>query len=190
MPGLAYGQKVYNPGMSQKLDKYARDFALWRDWAAINYAAATRLFETGDPFLLFPAATLGHHSLEMYLKSALIANGMTVFDPKKIKLLDPGVNLTKDFCAWGHKLIELANQLEKLSPNFNLSNKMDFVGYVVLKEPMTIAEGLQIFEPFFSELRYPQEMMKVAGLGYEEKLLLDALVTELRHARFHWNRSP
>jgi HEPN domain-containing protein len=67
-----------------KLDKYARDAALWRDWAAINYSAAKTLFESGDAFLLLPAATLGHHALEMYLKSALIAHGMTVFDPKKV----------------------------------------------------------------------------------------------------------
>jgi hypothetical protein len=80
--------------------------------------------------------------------------------------------------------------LEKVHPNFNLSREMDFVGYVVLKEPMTVKKGLQIFEPFFSELRYPREMKLVAGLGYEEKLLLDALVNELRHPRLHWNHSP
>jgi hypothetical protein len=176
--------------MSLKLDKYARDFKLWRDWAAINYAAATTLFETHDPFLLFPAATLGHHALEMYLKSALIVKGMTVFDPTKIKSLEPGTNLTTGFCAWGHGLIKLAKQLEKLSPNFELSKELDFVGYVVLEGPMTLEEGLRIFDPFFSELRYPQEMKKVAGLEYEEKVLLDALVKELRYARFHWNNSP
>jgi hypothetical protein len=176
--------------MRMKLDKYARDFRLWRDWAAINYAAATKLFETDDAFLLFPAATLGHHALEMYLKSALIANGMTVFDPTKIKLLEPEINLTAGSCAWGHGLVELAQQLEKLSPNFNLSKDMDFVGYVTLKEPMTVKEGLQIFEPFFSELRYPRELKQVAGIGFEEKFLLDALVGELRHPRLSCNRAP
>jgi hypothetical protein len=54
-----------------KLDKYARDFGLWRDWATINYQAAKKLFESGDPFRFFQAATLGHHALEMYPKSAL-----------------------------------------------------------------------------------------------------------------------
>jgi hypothetical protein len=43
------------------------------------------LFETGDPFLLFPAATLGHHALEMYLKAAPISNGRTVFNPNELK---------------------------------------------------------------------------------------------------------
>jgi hypothetical protein len=54
-----------------KLDRYARDYALWRDSASITYTAATTLFDTGDPFLMFPAATLGHHALEMYLKAGL-----------------------------------------------------------------------------------------------------------------------
>jgi hypothetical protein len=84
-----------------KLDKYARDFALWRDWAAIDYKAATTLFETHDPFLLFPAATLGHHALEMYLKSALIVNGLTIFDPNRLRFLDPRINLPAADCAWG-----------------------------------------------------------------------------------------
>jgi hypothetical protein len=63
----------YNPHV--KRDKYARNFRVSRDWAAINYRAAETLFRADDPFLWFPAATLGHHALEMYLKSALIANG-------------------------------------------------------------------------------------------------------------------
>ena len=66
--------------MSITLDKYARDYAAWRDFAAIDYHAAIRLFEIDDPFMYFAATTLGHHALEMYLKSALILNGMAVFD--------------------------------------------------------------------------------------------------------------
>src|SRR5271170_5476357 len=107
-----------------KLDNYARDFALWRDMAAINYRAAKTLFKTGDPFLLFPAATLGHHALEMYLKSALIANGMTIFDPKKVKLLEAGVNLVAADCAWGHVLVRLAEQLAQRNRSFDLAKKM------------------------------------------------------------------
>jgi HEPN domain-containing protein len=176
--------------MDMKLDNYARDFALWRDWAAINYRAAKVLFETGDPFLLFPAATLGHHALEMYLKSALITTGMTVFDPKRVQSLDPRTDLGPDDCVWGHELMKLAIVLEKRRPEFRLSKQMDLIGYVVMKEPMTVEEGLKIFDPFFSELRYPQEMKEVEGLGGEHKLLLDSLVRELRHARFQWNQSP
>jgi hypothetical protein len=171
--------------MTPKLDKYARDFELWRDWAAINYKAAKVLFATGDPFLLFPAATLGHHALEMYLKSALIANGLTVVDPKVVERLED-TKLTKDDCAWGHDLVKLARILASRRPEFDLSKKMKLVGYVVLKEPMAVEEGLSIFDPFFSELRYPQEMKTVDGPGGEHELLLDSLVGELRQARFQW----
>jgi hypothetical protein len=57
-----------------------------------------------------------------------------------------------------------------------------------MEEPMTIKEGLAVFDPFFTELRYPQEMKNCDGLGEDHKYLLDALVAELRHARFQWNR--
>jgi hypothetical protein len=173
-----------------QLDKYARDFRLWRDWAAIDYQAASILFGTHDPFLLFPAATLGHHALEMYLKSALVVNGLTIFDPKKVKLLDPQVNLVAADCAWGHDLVELAKRLAQRSGTFDPSRQMGIVGYLAMKEPMTIEEGLSIFDPFFRELRYPQEINKVDGIGEEHKRLLDSLVSELRHARLKWNQLP
>ena len=165
--------------MSVTLDKYARDFALWRDWAAINYRAALRLFETGDPFLWFPAATLGHHALEMYLKSAMIANGMTVFDPNKVKALDPGIDLRAEECAWGHILVQLAEKLSQRNPEFDISRQIDFIG-VAIEGPLTIREGLNIFDPFFSELRYPREMKSIEGLGEEHRYLLDSLVREIK----------
>jgi hypothetical protein len=155
--------------------------------AAINYSAAKVLFETGDPFLLLPAATLGHHALEMYLKAALIANGLTVFDPRKVPQLDEGANLEADDCAWGHELVKLARILERRRPDFRLSRQMKLVGYMAIREPMTLEEGLAIFDPFSSELRYPQEMNQVERLGGEHKLLLDSLVRELRPARSQWN---
>jgi hypothetical protein len=71
--------------MGNTPDNYSRDWWLWRNWAAIDYRGCKILFQTGDPFLFFPAATLGHHAPEMYLKSALIVNDMTLFDPQKIK---------------------------------------------------------------------------------------------------------
>ena len=172
-----------------KLDNYARDFELWRDWAAINYRAAITLFETNDPFLFFPAATLGHHALEMYLKSAMIANGMTVFKREDVTSLDPGISLAEADCVWGHSLVKLAEALAKRNAIFDPLRQMDVLGYLTLNEPMTIREGLGIFDPFFSELRYPQEMKQCGGLGEHHKYLLDSLVTEMRHARFHWNRA-
>jgi hypothetical protein len=67
------------------LDKYARDPKAWKAFADHNYAASVHLFESHNPFLIFNAATLGHHCLEMYLKAALICEGCAVFDPKKVK---------------------------------------------------------------------------------------------------------
>jgi hypothetical protein len=57
------------------IDKYATDARAWRDWAKINYVASKQLFASGNPFLYFPAATLGHHALEMYLKAPSSARG-------------------------------------------------------------------------------------------------------------------
>src|SRR5260370_26982018 len=104
-----------------------------------------------------------------------MVGGMTVFDPRKVGSVDPAVNLAAADCAWGHDLVALAQQLAVRSPALDLSKPMAFVGYVTLREPMTVEEGLNIFDPFFSELRYPQEMKQVDGLGPEHKLLLDSL---------------
>jgi len=124
------------------------------------------------------------------LKSALIAKGLTVFDPAKLKRLDPGgIVLTREDCAWGHELVKLAKQLEQRSRNLDLSKELIPVGFITMKEPMTLEDGLQVFDPFFTELRYPQQMNKVDGIGFEHRQLLEILVKELRHARFEWNQS-
>jgi hypothetical protein len=93
---------------SPQLDKYAKDARAWQDCAKINYTASAHLFGSCSLFLYFTAATLGHHALEMYLKSALICEGMTVFNPVILKSLDPGLELTRSDCAWGHNLVALA----------------------------------------------------------------------------------
>jgi len=36
-----------------------------------------------------------------------------------------------------------------------------------------------LFDPFFSELRYPQELKKLEGVSEDEELLLDGLVQVL-----------
>jgi len=61
---------------TMKLDKYARDGRAWRDFAKVAYTGAVHLFGSANLFLVFPAATLAHHALEMYLKAALIAEGV------------------------------------------------------------------------------------------------------------------
>ena len=169
--------------MHVTLDKYARDYALWRDFAAIDYHAAIRLFETDDPFMYFPAATLGHHALEMYFKSALILSGMTVFNPKKLKELDPSVALAADDCAWGHNLVQLGKLFAVRSPHFDMSATLPVIGLVTIQEPIAVEQGLAIFDPFFTELRYPREMRVMSGLGPEHRLLLDELVRVLQQAR-------
>ena len=165
------------------LDKYARDYQLWRDYAAFNYHAAILLFESGNPCAYFPAATLGHHALEMYLKSALILSGMTVFNPKKLKELDTSIAVAEADCAWGHNLVGFAKQLAARTTHLQLAARLPIMGLVVLKEPMTVEAGLAIFDPFFTELRYPQENKLVTGLGHEHGLLLKALVEVLQYVR-------
>lgn len=164
---------------ASQLDKYARDPRAWRDFASINHLASTSLFDSGNPFLYLTAATLGHHSLEMYLKAALICEGMTVFDPHKINSLDPSVGLKRTDCAWGHSLVDLAAELSKRRPDFDLSAQLN-IPSVVLRMPMTMREAFAMFDPFFSELRYPQELKNMEGVGEEERLVLDELVARLK----------
>ena len=165
---------------SPQLDKYARDARAWRDWAKVNYSASAELFASGNPFLYFSAATLGHHALEMYLKSALICEGMTVFNPVILRSLNPGFGLTRSNCAWGHSLVGLADQLSKKRSDFNLSAEMNIPESLVLPMPMTVEAGFALFDPFFSELRYPQELKKLEGVGKDERFVLDELVLRLQ----------
>lgn len=53
------------------------------------------MFRSGNFFLWFPAAILGHQALEMYLKAALIVRGRSI-SPNDV---------------WGHDLTLLAKQL-------------------------------------------------------------------------------
>jgi hypothetical protein len=165
-----------------KLDKYACDPKAWKAFADHNYAASIYLFESHNPFLIFNAATLGHHCLEMYLKAALICEGCTVFDPNKIKHLDTSVKLQSSDCAWGHDLVALAKQLAARCPNFDLSEQMSFLlpwhlwGH---EGPPTVERGFEVFNPFFSELRYPQSLT-MGGVGEDDKLPLQELVSRLQ----------
>jgi hypothetical protein len=72
---------------SPQLDRFARDARAWKHCAEINYIASGHLFASSNLFVYFTAATLGHHALEMYLKSALICEGMTVFNPVIVESL-------------------------------------------------------------------------------------------------------
>jgi hypothetical protein len=161
---------------SPQLDKFAKDARAWRDWAKVNYMASTHLFASDNQLLYLPAATLGHHALEMYLKSALICEGLTVFNPVILKSLNGTVELTRSDCAWGHNLVELAEQLAERRKEFNLDAEMDIRECHALLMPMTLRAGFALFDPFSSELRYPQELKKLGGVCEDEKLVLDVLV--------------
>ena len=165
---------------SPQLDKYARDARAWRDCAKINYTASAHLFGTSNLFLFFTAAALGHHALEMYLKSALICEGMTVFNPVILKSLNPGLALKRSDCAWGHDLADLARRLSEKRSDFDLQAEMNIRECLVLPMPMTVEDGFALFDPFFSELRYPQELKKLGSVGYDEKLVLDELILRLQ----------
>jgi hypothetical protein len=56
-------------------DKYLNDPTAWFQNAQNVRSASAELFRSGNPFKWFPAALLGHHALEMFLKAALIRQG-------------------------------------------------------------------------------------------------------------------
>jgi len=169
------------PKQTLQLDKYARDAKTWWIYAQANYDGARVLFthEERNLTLCFPAAMLGHHALEAFLKTALICEGITIFDSLKLGRLDPPTSLQEEDCAWGHHLGELAKKLAKRRPDFDLSKVLPGRYFFPRAEPITIQSGLALFDPYFWELRYPQAMKELDSIGPQDVLLLDALVAEL-----------
>jgi len=161
---------------SRKLDKFARDAREWRLSAESNHCAATALFEDGRFHLWFPAATLGHGAIEMFLKAALIYQGMTVCDPRRIPIVEK--SLTKNDCIWGHDLVTLAGVLCERCEQFELDAPIRRCIYY--DEDLTVRRGLEIFDPFFSELRYPHESGDTDCLGPEHRRILDDIVAKIR----------
>ena len=160
------------------LDRYARSAPEWCVLGYYNYAASRALFESGDSSLWFPAATLGHHALEMFLKAVLIHEGMTAFDPGKIKQLDPTLSLTKGDCVWGHALVVLAKKVAGKRADFHLGTVLS-CSVVRERAPINLLRGFEIFDPFLSELRYPQQLQNVEGLGVCHGELLGHLFAHL-----------
>ena len=159
-----------------KLDRFACDPDAWFASARFTHAASQTLFNDGNIVVVFAAATLGHHCLEMFLKTALICEGMTACNPAHAKVF----GITRDDCAWGHDLLELARLLTKYRPDFDLATKIDVRGYWPHKTPMTIGDGLALFQPFFDELRYPHEKELMEGIGQDEVIVLDSLVASMK----------
>jgi hypothetical protein len=111
----------------------------------------------------------------MYLKAALICEGLAVCEPRQASML----GLIADDCAWGHGLVGLARQLTSRRKDFDLAASLDLPDCPGVTMPKTLLAGLELFDPFFSELRYPQKLKKLEGVGQEEKLVLDRLVALL-----------
>jgi hypothetical protein len=163
-----------------QFDKYARDARAWLGFAICHDSAAQLVFGNENPNLWFSAAILGHHALEMYLKAALISEGFVIFDPAKVKELDPALGIQKHDCAWAHKLIVLARQLAEKRPEFDLAAPANFPCYWFHEVPQTLEGGFGIFDSFFFELRYPTELRDLKGVGQHERELLNELVESLQ----------
>jgi hypothetical protein len=160
------------------LDKYARDAATWLSYGNVIYSAARVLFDAANasPELYFSAATLGHSCLEVLMKAILIQEGMVSFDPRLIKRLTGTVLQEKD-CVWGHSLMKLAEELERRT-KFSLAEEMEYSG-IVHPAPFTVRQGLELFDPFFEELRYPHGLERVTGFGGGDEHILDELVSRI-----------
>ncbi len=160
------------------LDKYARDASAWRDRAAIAYDAARILFTHENALMMcFEAAPVAHHALEMFLKAALINEGYTIFNPNKLSQLDPSEKLDEAHCAWNHNLVDLARALSARRSEFDLSAELIVRWYVHVREGvLTVESAFAMFDPFFFELRYPQTLDELDGIGPDDVRVLDSLV--------------
>ena len=131
--------------MNRKNDPIA-----WFQSAENMRTAAVELFRSGNPLLWFPAALLGHQALEMFLKAALIREGLEVGPPPK-------------GTVWGHRLICLGEKLTAIGKN---------------KLPDVCFETLAYFDECFKELRYPTVRAKGnLKLGENEAERLEAAVS-------------
>lgn len=165
-------------GQPVTFDKYARDAETWFSYGNVIYSAARVLFDSAkaSPDLYFSAATLGHSCLEVLMKAILIQEGMVSFDPRLIKRLT-GTVLKKRDCVWGHSLMKLAENLEQRT-KFSLAEEMEYHS-IEHPAPFTVRQGLQLFDPFFEELRYPHSLERVKGFGGGDEHILDELVSRI-----------
>jgi HEPN domain-containing protein len=153
------------------IDKYTQDAREWRMAAERTFEAGTLLFNhLNNPFLYFSAALLGHHALEMLLKSALIREGYPLEKGK-----------TEEGCVWGHDLEKLAALLASKRPDFSLQIPLR------LEIPLLSCKTyLGRYNAFFNELRYPGASPNVDSLGPggEEAALLAELMDGIRPFAF------
>ena len=153
-----------------RTDKYTQDAREWRMAAERTLRAATLLFNLNDPFVWFSAALLGHHALEMLLKSALIRAGCPVEKGK-----------TEAGFVWGHDLDKLAKLLASKRQDFSLQISPH------LEMPLiSCTTYLARYDVFFNELRYPNASPNVDSLGpgRDEAELLAELMDGIRPLAF------
>lgn len=153
------------------IDEHTRDAREWRLAAERTFRAAIFLFELDSrPFLWFSAALLGHHALEMLIKSALIREGFPVEKGK-----------TKEGFVWGHNLEELAKLLaskqKDFSPQIRTHREIPLISRTTY---------LARYDTFFDELRYPSSSPNVdsLGSGRDEADLLAELMNRIRPFAF------
>jgi hypothetical protein len=164
-----------------QLDKYARDARTWEQAAWFSHAGAVQLFTCDNKIVTcIPAATLAHHALEMFLKAALIIEGMTVFNSKHLHRLDPAVGLTKRDCIWGHQLVGHAKLLSARRPEFDLNDASKIPFHFPHEGPMSLERGFAVFDPFFFELRYPGKLVDMDSVGPDDVRMFQCLVDAIR----------
>lgn len=135
-----------------------------------TFQAATLLFDLNIPLVWFSAALLGHHALEMLIKSALIREGCPVEKGK-----------TEDGFVWGHDLGKLVKLLASKRQDFSLQ---------ISSHPeiplLSCTTYLARYDTFFNELRYPNASPNVDSLGpgRDEAELLAELMDGIRPFAF------
>jgi hypothetical protein len=103
---------------------------------------------------------------------------MIIFNPDQVNKLDHVHGVKATHCAWGHSLVGLAKLLATKRGDFDLSAEIN-VPCLVLKMPMKLLAAFELFDPFFSELRYPMELKQLEGVSEEEGRVLNAVVEYL-----------
>jgi HEPN domain-containing protein len=139
--------------MSVQKDRYRNEPTAWLQLADNSLRGARLLHKEGDAFLWFPAALLGHHALEMFLKAALIRQGAKV-EPNG---------------AWGHDLVKLATSLDTgattASPGFWETLKI-FSDYLEkLRYPQQLDQVRRLSEEEFDQLTEAAKFLRPFALG-------------------------
>src|SRR5579862_2138294 len=156
--------------MTDVLDEYATDHRTWKVSGEMYQQASSLLFTQPDTLMWLPAATLAHHAIERYLKAALIVAGVTICTKETAKKAEIHDHI------WGHDLVELGKRLGKLRREFKLNALLPISAYILQTSPCSVEMGLSHFDPFFTELRYPQRLERMDPVSPQDPILLDHIM--------------